>query len=361
MTERAICLGPWERRPQRSLIDSRLETGGQIPTNQRGLRANLHCSWLDHARSSQSDHPVFVDRRAHGEIRGTRLNLRVASRARVERTFRADMAQAIKAARTSIGWSQRRLADQLSISQTLVWMAEARVPGVSLRSLFAMCDALGMTIEIDFGLPLIARSARQHDGAHARCVSYVQRRLERDGWLVAREVEVVHGRSHGWIDVLALHPATGLVLVSEIKTDLNDIGSVERQLGWYEREAWATARRLGWRPQRVSAWLLLLATQANDERVRTNRQALSQSFPSRGAQMADGIGRGLALIDPSSRRRNWLIRTAADGGGRSLPIATMPTSWPGFGRRRLVAPREHEAPNRSSGVRPQPLGPGRSG
>ena len=47
------------------------------------------------------------------------------------------------------------------------------------------------------------------------------------------------------MDLLAWHPATGLLLVIEVKTELHDLGANERQLNWYEREAWAAARRLG--------------------------------------------------------------------------------------------------------------------
>jgi hypothetical protein len=57
---------------------------------------------------------------------------------------------------------------------------------------------------------------------------------------MAREVEIVHGRSHGWIDLLAFDRRTGTMLILEIKTRLSDLGAIERQIAWYERMGMAT-------------------------------------------------------------------------------------------------------------------------
>jgi len=236
------------------------------------------------------------------------------------------------------GWSQRHLGERISVSQTLDWMAEYGRRDVSLRAMFAMCDALGVSIGIDFRLPLIARSARQRDAAHAMCVAYVARRLIAAGFRVAREVEIVHGRSHGWIDLLAWHPLSGLVLVIEVKTVLDDVGDVERQLAWYRREGWAAARRLGWRPKRVAGWLLALATTANDDVIRANREAWAQTFPGRVGRMFDET-QALALIDPASRRKEWPIRTAVDGRRSAAPYA----DYADFMNRKRSRPRRRAA------------------
>ena len=50
---------------------------------------------------------------------------------------------------------------------------------------------------------------------------------------------------HGWIDVLAYHPGTGMLVVIEVKTELHDIGAEQRRFASYERESYAAARRLG--------------------------------------------------------------------------------------------------------------------
>ena len=153
---------------------------------------------------------------------------------------------------------------------------------------------------------------------------------ERNGWDTAREVEIIQGRSRGWIDLLAFDPRTGLLLVVEIKTRLDDIGLVERQLAWYERSAFDVAHRLGWPARRVGVWLLALASAEVDAAIWANRKTLSLAFPVRAAEMATittgGVwpkdhGRGLALIDPRSRRRDWLdsLSRRRSTVGRSLP------------------------------------------
>ena len=42
--------------------------------------------------------------------------------------------------------------------------------------------------------------------------------------------------------MLAFDPATGILVVIEVKTRLDDLGAIERQMGWYERSAFGVAR-----------------------------------------------------------------------------------------------------------------------
>jgi hypothetical protein len=151
---------------------------------------------------------------------------------------------------------------------------------------------------------------------------HVDRRLTRDGWQVATEVEVGGDRSRGWIDILAYHAATGILLVIELKTEIRDLGAIQRSLGWYEREAWHAARRLGWRPRWIVGCLLLLATDANDTRAADNRDVLAAQFGGRARDLdailtsqspAARLPRCVAMVDPRSRRRAWLRPLRIDG------------------------------------------------
>jgi hypothetical protein len=145
--------------------------------------------------------------------------------------------------------------------------------------------------------------------------------------LTAREVEVVHARSHGWIDLLAFDPRTGTLLVVEIKTRLDDIGAVERQLGWYQRSGFEVARRLGWQPRRVLGWLLILASGEVEAVLRANQELFSRAFPVRARSMSALVahpdepvgGHGLALIDPVRKRVAWLIPSKIDGRRSPAP------------------------------------------
>ena len=228
---------------------------------------------------------------------------------------------------------------------------EAGTVNVSIDVAAGVCDALGVQLDLAFRTPFIVDRRPQRDAAHARCSSYVQRRLEAAGWLVAREVEIVHGRSHGWIDLLAFDPRSRTLLIVEIKTELDDLGRIERTVAWYEREAWSSGRRLGWRSIRAATWLLVLATEVNDERLRANRDLLGAAFPGRAAEAQELLAghtvaarRTLALIDPRSRRREWLIRSRVDGRRSLAPYR----DYAGFMRRssRRQTPRSEPATRR---------------
>ncbi|OGO57884.1 MAG: hypothetical protein A2Z32_07310 [Chloroflexi bacterium RBG_16_69_14] len=217
--------------------------------------------------------------------------------------------------------SQRQLAASVGVSRGYIAKIEHGRANPSVELVERVADALGIELELVVRTPFVIGGGRQRDLVHARCSGHVGRRLRGAGWLTAREAEVIHGRSHGWIDLLAFDPKTGTLLVIEIKTRIDDIGAVERQLGWYERSAFDVARSLGWRPRRVVSWLLVLASDEAESSLRANRELLAGSFPDRARDMSALLakgdihvrGRGLALIDPASKRRVWLMGSRADG------------------------------------------------
>jgi hypothetical protein len=103
------------------------------------------------------------------------------------------------------------------------------------------------------------------------------------------------------------------LLVVEIKTEVADLGAIERTIGWYERSAWTAARTLGWSPRRVTGTLLVLHTEVNDAAIRASRAVLQSTFPGTSKDLAAVLdrsavarGRYLAMIDPASTRRRWL-------------------------------------------------------
>lgn len=239
----------------------------------------------------------------------------------------ATIARAVFELRTALGWTQAELARRAGVSQALVSAVEsARIAGLSFETATRLLEAMGATLTIVVDTPRVVEPRHQVDAAHARCLEHVIRRLGAAGWRTEREVEI-GDRVRGWIDVLAFQPSTGQVLVVEVKTELRDLGGLERSVGWYEREAWSAARRLGWRPKRVAAVVLLLATRVNDERVRANRESLAAAFPARATELTRAVASGdfarrrtgLAMIDPRSRRRQWLRPTRSDGRRSAAP------------------------------------------
>jgi DNA-binding XRE family transcriptional regulator len=229
--------------------------------------------------------------------------------------------------RTMLDVTQQTLADAVGVSRPYIAAIESGRANPSIDLVVRIADRLGIQLDLVARQPLVVARA-QHDLVHARCSGYVDRRLRRAGWEVRREVEVVHGRSHGWVDLLAFDPRTGMLLIVEVKTRIDDLGAIERQLSWYERSAIGLARALGWRPRSVAGWLIVLASDEVDAAIRLNGAALDAAFPSRALDMSAIVerrvpsaarGRGLALIDPSSRRREWLLKARVDGRRSAAP------------------------------------------
>ena len=223
-----------------------------------------------------------------------------------------------RTSRTALGLSQRQLAAAVGLSPGYLAAIEAGTANPTLQVVDRIGDALGLELRI-VGAPPVLIGSRQRELVHARCSGYTERRLRSDGWLTLREVEVVHGRSHGWIDLLAFDPRSGRLVVVELKTRLDDMGAIERRLGWYRRMAPAIARREGWAVRETNAWLLFLASDENDAAITANRDILMNTFPARGAELLEANAPGVALIDPTSRRRRWLIRPRIHGRRTSAP------------------------------------------
>jgi transcriptional regulator with XRE-family HTH domain len=237
--------------------------------------------------------------------------------------------------------SQGQLARAADISVAYVSLIELGRANPTLAVVERISDALGLELGLVQRPPVMIRG-RQRDFVHARCSAYVQRRLVAAGIACEREVLIVDGRTCGWIDVVAFDWASGTLIVIELKTAIDDLGAVERQLAWYERNALAVARRFGWSVRRVRSWLLVLASDDVDATIRANRDVLRSAFPGRASTMrlelaagplrastaiagqprdpgGRAVHRGIALVDPCSRRREWLIPSRIDGRRRGAP------------------------------------------
>lgn len=239
--------------------------------------------------------------------------------------LRVGFGNLLRATRIRLDVTQTELARVGDVTRAYVSAIELGRANATIDVVERIARALGLELEIGARAPVVI-DTRQRDVVHARCSAHVHRRLRALGLDCQREVEIAHGRSHGWVDLIAFDRATGTLYVIEVKTALADIGAVERQLAWYARAGQDLARQRGWRVRQVRAWLLLLASEQVERSIRANREVLRVAFPIRavamrrqlaagqpGAADPETIGRGLALIDPSSRRREWLLASRADG------------------------------------------------
>ena len=263
---------------------------------------------------SQSTHVATVMRSG---VPGKRRVLRSDMAA----TLRISFARWCRQTRIDLDITQRELADAVGVSRTYVVAIEAGTANPSMLLVERIGEALGLRFELVARRPILVDGRPSRDLVHARCSAYVHRRLVSAGFQIAREIEVVHGRTHGWIDILAFDERTGTMLIIEVKTVIDDVGQLERQLGFYERLARMTDQVRAWDPRRVQTWLLGLASHDVDTTISQHADLFRRSLPMRAPEMrtlltgipgADGA-RGVALIDPRSRRLDWLIATRSDG------------------------------------------------
>jgi transcriptional regulator with XRE-family HTH domain len=248
----------------------------------------------------------------------------------VEVTLGPQIADLIETTRRQIGWSEEELGRRACVPRSQVSrMVNGHRGHGRIDDAARLLDALGVRVELGVRPPALIGARSQRDAAHARVIAHAARRLEQSGMRLAREVPIGGDRVRGWIDLLGHDEARRSLLVVEAKGDLVDLGALERQVAWYEREAPWAARRLGW--PRCSTHVVLvvaLATRHNADFVRANRGALRARFPdpvdavkvllAAGSAPAGPL-RTIAFVDPAGRGPRWLIRSPLEPGRPILP------------------------------------------
>ncbi|HEY7131570.1 MAG TPA: helix-turn-helix domain-containing protein [Candidatus Limnocylindrales bacterium] len=237
---------------------------------------------------------------------------------------------AIRQTRLRIGWSERELAGRLGVSQAEVQRLEAGGPSyLNVRLATEAMRLLGIRQVIDADPPGIADRVEQRDAVHARLCAYIARNLARSGWTARAEIEIGEGRFRGWIDLLAYRAEDRSLLCIEVKSTMVDTGRTLRSLGWYARSARPAASHFGWRPRVVLPVLLVLATVESDARLASQQDLIRTRLPGGASELLQWIRSpaaavpepSVALVDPLSRRREWLIRTRSHGRRSALPFA----------------------------------------
>jgi transcriptional regulator with XRE-family HTH domain len=232
---------------------------------------------------------------------------------------------AIRDARQARGWSQAELGAQSGLSQSAIAAIEKGNAG-RIDSLERICTGLGGELVLDVRLPFAGDGPRQVDSGHARCVGSMRRLLECAGHICVTEQEILDGPWRGWIDLVAYDSTLRRLVIVEVKTELQDAGALDRQVGRYVRLCLEVARRHGWSVVEIAVIVVVLATARNDAFLIANRQVLGPAFPIRGRRAISCVldrgpiqARMLLMIDPRRRGRRALLRSAADGRRTAAP------------------------------------------
>ncbi len=239
------------------------------------------------------------------------------------------VATIIKNARELTGWSQRELAGRAGTSQSAICRLESgSASAVEMLVLGKVLDALGLDAQLVVEGRHLFDRVRQKDGVHAKVTGFVGRRLTRWDWLTAGEALIGIDRPRGWIDLLAFRWADRALLVEETKTEIPDMGQLQRSLAFYEREAMAVARGFGWEPRSVNVLLVTLDSAAIARRLADNRDLVRLAFPAPVSDVLRWLEHptaarprewAIGTCDPASRRVTWLRPTTL--GSRRTPPA----------------------------------------
>lgn len=240
-------------------------------------------------------------------------------------SVRSAVAAKVRAARLQRDWTQGELAARAGLSRGLVSAVERGAAEASLESMERIALALEARLVVELHVPIVVGRDDQRDAAHAKCVAAIRRALERRGFVCVVEQPFADGQMRGWIDLLAFDPASGRLVVVEVKTELRDLGGLLRQVGWYSRRAGSVARELGWRARSVDSLVVFLATEDNDAALQANADMIRASFPTRGRVLRAGLvpggrlgGWGLTMVDPRRRgERLWIALRLDDRRDRA--------------------------------------------
>ena len=190
------------------------------------------------------------------------------------------------------GWSQRRLADAANVKRWVIVEVEAgRGDRIRVEPLAAIVVALGGRISVRVlyqgeGLD------RLRDRRHAALVEAIVRRLRAAGWEVATEVSFSIYGERGSIDVLAVHPETGALLVIEVKSVVPDVGGMLMTLDRKVRIAREIAtRQLGWTVTSVSKLLVLPEDRTARRRVADHAETFAVALPARTVSVKQWVRR----------------------------------------------------------------------
>jgi hypothetical protein len=208
-----------------------------------------------------------------------------------------------------------------------------------------LAAALDAELVVELRPALVVGRADQRDAA----TPPASRRfgwLERHGYACVVEQPIVDGRV-GAGSTCSPRPVGWAPPCRRVKTELRDLGGLQRQVSWYVRAARSAVAQFGWLPRQVAALTAFLATDENDMRLSSQRDAIDQGFPIRGRTLLDALAGGpferwgIAMVDPRRRGTRLWLGLRLDGRRSAAPYASYADFMrvSGGGRRVGLRPR----------------------
>ena len=231
--------------------------------------------------------------------------------------------RSVRALRRRRGWRQADLAARASTSRGSVQRIEGgQLGGVTLATLERVIAALGA--RLDVGVRWNGEALdRLLDEAHAAVVDSIVQRLRVGGWDVAIEASFAIDGERGSIDVLAIDPRDGSLVVIEVKSVIADSQRTLHGLDRKARLAPALAEARDWRWRSVSRLLVVQDSRTNRRRVTTHAATFSVALPARNRAVTAWLD---GRVD-EGRRRPIAGLLFVDGRSRTqTPAAGLPPS-----------------------------------
>jgi transcriptional regulator with XRE-family HTH domain len=195
------------------------------------------------------------------------------------------LGHAFRALRLRKRWRQSDLAAKAHVSASAISMIErGRLESISIGSLRRVAEALDSTLDVRLrwngeGLD------RLLDQAHAGLVEALVKRLKIDGWVTDVEVSFSIRGERGSIDVLGYHEATGMLLVSEVKSVVPDSQATLAGVDRKARLAPEIARARGWSCRGVARLLVIGDSSTSRRRIDSLAATYGTAFPASGADV----------------------------------------------------------------------------
>lgn len=162
---------------------------------------------------------------------------------------------------------QADLADRARVSRSAVSLLErGHAARLRLSTVDRILNALGasFTARVAWNGTEVDRLL---DADHAGLTAAVKARLERWAWIVRAEVSFNHYGDRGRIDLLAWHPATRVLLIVEVKTDLVDVQDLLGTMDVRVRVAPRLAAGFGWEIRTVVPAIVFLEDRTTRRRL----------------------------------------------------------------------------------------------